>query len=73
MKKILLLLLSILWIALSFASGINQVGIKPSKTDIVTGADQVSKYLPYLKGKNVGMTINDGILCLWHKCYFGYN
>jgi len=58
MKKILLSLLSILWFALSFASGENQVGIKPSKTDIVTGADQVNKYLPYLKGKNVGMTIN---------------
>src|ERR1035437_6537 len=58
MKKFLLSLLSILWFTLSFASGVNQVGIKPSKTDIVTGADQVSKYLPYLKGKNVGMTIN---------------
>ena len=58
MKKILLSLLSILWVALSYASGENQVGVKPSKTDIVTGADQVNKYLPYLKGKNVGMTIN---------------
>src|ERR1035437_187858 len=58
MKKFLLSLLSILWFALFFPSGINQVGIKPSKTDIVTGADQVSKFLPLLKGKNVGMTIN---------------
>ena len=58
MKKILLTLITIFCFALSFASGGNQVGVKPSKTDIVTGADQVSKYLPILKGKNVGMTIN---------------
>jgi uncharacterized protein YbbC (DUF1343 family) len=31
---------------------------KPKETDIVTGADQTSKYIPYLKGKNVAMTIN---------------
>ena len=31
---------------------------KPSETNIVTGADQTSNYLPYLKGKNVAMTIN---------------
>jgi len=69
MRKIILTLLPILWFALSFANGenqikaanigsTNQVGVKPSKTNIITGADQTNKYLPYLKGKNVGMTIN---------------
>jgi uncharacterized protein YbbC (DUF1343 family) len=68
MKKIFLLLLPIICL-LTFTNSINQNGsagfdssnnIKgvPSKTDIITGADQTSKYLPYLKGKNVGMTIN---------------
>ena len=31
----------------------------PSNKDIITGADQTSKYLPYLKGRNVAMTINN--------------
>ena len=68
MKKIFLSLLPIICL-LTFTNSINQNGsagfdssnnIKgvPSKTDIITGADQTSKYLPYLKGKNVGMTIN---------------
>ena len=29
-----------------------------SKRSIITGADQVEKYLPYLKGKKVGMVVN---------------
>ena len=33
--------------------------LKAQKTKaIVTGADQTAAYLPYLKGKNVGMVIN---------------
>jgi uncharacterized protein YbbC (DUF1343 family) len=34
----------------------------PAKANIITGADQTAKYLPYLKGKNVGMTINPSSL-----------
>jgi uncharacterized protein YbbC (DUF1343 family) len=69
MKKIFLSLLPLIWIVVAFANGNSQfktVGSSYSKqankvldkTKIITGADQVSKYLPYLKGKNVGMTIN---------------
>ena len=29
-----------------------------TKSDIITGADQTNKYLPYLEGKNVALTIN---------------
>lgn len=68
MKKIFLSLLTIICL-LTFTNSINQnepagfdssnnIEGVPSKTDIITGADQTSKYLPYLKGKNVGMTIN---------------
>jgi uncharacterized protein YbbC (DUF1343 family) len=32
--------------------------ISPAKTSIVTGADQVNSYLPLLKGKRVGMLVN---------------
>jgi len=53
MKKINLSILSILCLALAFT---NCSG--PNKLAIITGADQTSKYLPYLKGKNVAMTIN---------------
>ena len=28
------------------------------KKQIITGADQISKYLPYLKGKRIGMLVN---------------
>jgi len=36
------------------------VASKPTtKTDIITGAQQIDKYLPMLKGKNVGLTINN--------------
>lgn len=68
MKKIFLSLLSIICL-LAFTNSIDQnepsgfdsskkIEGTPSKTDIITGANQTSKYLPYLKGKNVGMTIN---------------
>lgn len=30
----------------------------PPRKEIITGADQVEKYLPYLKGKRVGMLVN---------------
>ena len=33
-----------------------------SKSEIITGADQTEKYVPYLKGKNVAMTINPSSL-----------
>lgn len=31
---------------------------KPAAAPILTGADQVSQYVPYLKGKRVGMVVN---------------
>jgi uncharacterized protein YbbC (DUF1343 family) len=51
---------------------------------IITGADQTKKYLPYLKGKNVAMTINqssmigsqvslDSLLSLGIKVIIGFN
>lgn len=69
MKKIFLLILPILWLSLSFTDcdcqvrktgsvSSKQSGVTQSKTQIITGADQVNKYLPLLKGKNVAMTIN---------------
>src|SRR5687767_6133747 len=36
----------------------NIPGNSANKKDILTGADQVEKYLPYLKGKKVGMLVN---------------
>jgi len=53
MKKFKLSLVSILF--LGFVS-INCEG--QNKSAIITGADQTSEYLPYLKGKNVALTIN---------------
>lgn len=35
---------------------------KATARPLVTGADQTEKYLPYLRGKNVGMTINPSSL-----------
>ena len=64
MKKIYLLILPFIWFTLAFEIGgaysdsTNQTGTVKSKTPIITGADQTLKYLPFLKGKNVGMTIN---------------
>ena len=53
MKKFNLSLLSILFLGLV---SINCEG--QNKSAIITGADQTSKYLPYLEGKNVALTIN---------------
>src|SRR5512133_1856673 len=55
-----------------------------NKSEIVTGADQTDKYVPYLKGKNVAMTINqssmigdqmslDSLLALGINVVIGYN
>jgi len=44
---------------LLFSSLLTNCTIKSSKeSTIVTGADQTEKYIPYLKGKNVAMTMN---------------
>ncbi|GAB3948025.1 DUF1343 domain-containing protein [Spirosoma harenae] len=63
MKTIFLVLLPIL---IGFFYPANQAElaqkafVKPSPTanSLVTGADQVSAYLPYLKGKRIGMVVN---------------
>ena len=94
MKKIYLTLLPMLWLVLSFTNGSDQnrssdsylpgsEETPASATGIITGADQTDKYLSYLKGKNVGMTINpssligkvmsvDSLLSLGIKVVKGY-
>ncbi|MVM31247.1 DUF1343 domain-containing protein [Spirosoma sp. HMF4905] len=44
----------------AFTTGFDVTIIAPIKTDkkIITGADQISAYLPYLKGKRIGMVVN---------------
>jgi uncharacterized protein YbbC (DUF1343 family) len=49
MKKLILIILAVCSIAQLQAQ---------KKKGIITGADQTSLYLPYLKGKNVGMVVN---------------
>ena len=43
---------------LAFYAPANKSGAKVSKSPIVTGADQTDAYLPYLKGKRIGMLVN---------------
>ena len=43
---------------LAFSAPANKSGTKVSTGPIVTGADQTDAYLPYLKGKRVGMLVN---------------
>lgn len=55
----ILLLLSILFVSVFASSpGIAGKKEKSSPVAIVTGAAQVNRYLPYLKGKRVGMLVN---------------
>jgi len=61
MKNIILSILSgLLMIIISVSCG-NQVPSKISQNEaeIITGADQTDKYVPYLQGKNVAMAINN--------------
>lgn len=53
MKKYIFSILLILLVVIVFTDCSSQ-----NKSVIITGADQTSKYFPYLKGKNVAMTIN---------------
>jgi len=53
MKKTKTLLLSMLLLTIGFTNVYAQ-----KEKPIVTGADQTEKYVPYLKGKSVAMTIN---------------
>src|ERR1700748_463666 len=36
----------------------NKIAVNPKKAEIITGADQTDLYIDYLKGKNIGMVIN---------------
>src|SRR5665647_1406943 len=69
MRKIFLALVSILWLCLAFIKSddqnkvsfyhtLNQKGTDRSNTNIITGADQTGRYLGLLRGKHIGMTIN---------------
>jgi len=92
MKKIYLALLPMLWLVLPFTGSDQNTSSAPyltgnkktnPKADIITGADQTAQYLLYLKGRNVGMTINpsslignvmsvDSLLALGIKVVKGY-
>lgn len=63
MKNPLLILFISISVILLFACNQKQVASKytvstTTKTQIITGADQISAYLPLLKGKRVGMLVN---------------
>ena len=53
MKKTLLLVLLV-----GVLGSVTASNGKRAKSTIVTGADQTDKYLPYLKGKRIGMVVN---------------
>jgi uncharacterized protein YbbC (DUF1343 family) len=42
----------------SLLSTSDATGVTHAKLNLITGADQVSTYLPYLKGKRIGMVVN---------------
>ena len=59
--RLLIVLIFVLCVSGSFlheGSVGSTVQANPNKKNILTGADQVEKYLPYLKGKRVGMLVN---------------
>ncbi|WP_207428724.1 exo-beta-N-acetylmuramidase NamZ domain-containing protein [Pedobacter sp. SYSU D00535] len=56
MKKILLL--TLLFAGVLTPSEGRDTEPRSKKTSIITGADQTEKYLPYLKGKRVGLVVN---------------
>lgn len=56
--------ISIPFMALKNKANLNDSQI--SKKPIITGADQVEKYLPYLKNKRVGMVVNQSSI-IGHK------
>ncbi len=56
--SILLFIAFIALFSISCSTNKNSLSNSASKTGILTGADQVSTYLPILKGKKVGMLVN---------------
>lgn len=59
--KLRFIIIAILFISIPFSISANKAALPDfgfSKKPIKTGADQVEKYLPYLKGKRVGMVVN---------------
>jgi len=59
--KLRFITIAILFISIPFLSLTKKENLDHSgfhKKPIITGADQVEKYLPYLKGKRVGMVVN---------------
>lgn len=59
--KLRFIAIAIVFISIPFLALKNKEKLndsKFSKRSIITGADQVEKYLPYLKGKKVGMVVN---------------
>jgi uncharacterized protein YbbC (DUF1343 family) len=57
MKQMLINLIALLFLAP--ITGCTQVSkIAKAETDVITGAEQLSNYLPYLKGKTVGIFAN---------------
>jgi uncharacterized protein YbbC (DUF1343 family) len=59
--KMRFVILAVLVISIPFLISANKTdsaNFRLHKKTIITGADQVEKYLPYLKGKRVGMVVN---------------
>ena len=58
-KKLMMLYLSLFWIHFACtASDFNTEQVKPDNENIVIGAEQLTSYLPLLKGKRVGLVVN---------------
>jgi len=58
-KKLMMLCLSLFWILFACtASDFNTEKVKSSNEKIVIGAEQLTSYLPLLKGKRVGLVVN---------------
>ena len=59
--RLLIVLILVLFVSVSFLNGGSSEStpdVNSNKKHILTGADQVEKYLPYLKSKRVGMLVN---------------
>jgi uncharacterized protein YbbC (DUF1343 family) len=69
MMRLRFIAIAIAFISIPFMALKNKANLNDSqfsKKPIITGADQVEKYLPYLKNKRVGMVVNQSSI-IGHK------
>lgn len=69
MMRLRFIAIAIVFISIPFMALKNKENLNDSqfsKKPIITGADQVEKYLPYLKNKRVGMVVNQSSI-IGHK------